>query len=370
MIKITKRIFNGINRRIPNIFKTYFKKSDYNLSKRVSFSQTGEDMIVDFIFNAKNIYKPTYIDIGAFHPFHYSNTAYFYKKKSRGINIEPNPDGFKKFQKERSRDINLNMGVSNIEGKLDYFFLNAATMNTFDADVAQELVEKYGFKLVKKKEALCTTLQHVLSKYANNIFPDFLSLDVEGLDMEILNQIDYEQNYPKVICVETVGYTHDGTGSKDIQLINFLESKGYFIFADTSINTIFSPCRVPIIRISLSALKIFFKASTKVKILAAGAFCVISDSGTIAEEGSLLNLPAITIRQAHERPEGMDEGTLIMSGLKKERVIEAIEIVTKQHRKDRAMKIVKDYDVDNVSKKVLRIILSYTDYINRTVWHK
>jgi len=101
------------------------------------------------------------------------------------------------------------------------------------------------------------------------------------------------------------------------------------------------------------------------------AFCVISDSGTIAEEGSILNLPAITIRQAHERPEGMDEGTVIMSGLNKDRVIEAIEVVTKQHdRHKRPMKIVADYNVDNVSKKVLRIILSYTDYINRTVWHK
>jgi len=101
------------------------------------------------------------------------------------------------------------------------------------------------------------------------------------------------------------------------------------------------------------------------------AFCVISDSGTIAEEGSILNLPAVTIRQAHERPEGMDEGTLIMSGLNKDRVIEAISVVTKQHnRTDRSMKIVSDYNVDNVSKKVLRIILSYTDYVNRTVWHK
>jgi len=101
------------------------------------------------------------------------------------------------------------------------------------------------------------------------------------------------------------------------------------------------------------------------------AFCVISDSGTIAEEGSLLNLPAITIRQAHERPEGMDEGTLIMSGLNKDRIIEAIDVVTKQHDKNkRPMKVVADYNVDNVSKKVLRIILSYTDYINRTVWKK
>jgi len=101
------------------------------------------------------------------------------------------------------------------------------------------------------------------------------------------------------------------------------------------------------------------------------AFCVISDSGTIAEEGSLLNLPAITIRQAHERPEGMDEGTLIMAGLNKDRIIEAINVVTAQHDfEKRAMKVVSDYNVDNVSKKVLRIILSYTDYINRTVWHK
>jgi UDP-N-acetylglucosamine 2-epimerase (non-hydrolysing) len=100
------------------------------------------------------------------------------------------------------------------------------------------------------------------------------------------------------------------------------------------------------------------------------AFCVISDSGTITEESSILNLPAITIRQAHERPEGMDEGTLIMSGLNKERIIESIEVVTSQHREDRVAKIVSDYDVDNVSMKVLRIILSYVDYINRTVWHK
>ena len=100
------------------------------------------------------------------------------------------------------------------------------------------------------------------------------------------------------------------------------------------------------------------------------AFCVISDSGTIAEEGSILNLPAITIRQAHERPEGMDEGTLIMSGLNKDRIIESIETVTSQYNINRPMRLVKDYDVDNVSKKVLRIILSYTDYINRTVWYK
>ncbi|MCP9762908.1 non-hydrolyzing UDP-N-acetylglucosamine 2-epimerase [Lacihabitans soyangensis] len=98
------------------------------------------------------------------------------------------------------------------------------------------------------------------------------------------------------------------------------------------------------------------------------AFCVISDSGTVTEESSILKFPSITIRQAHERPEGMDEGTLIMSGLKYDRVLESIKIVTNPVRKE--IKIVSDYDVDNVSEKVLRIIVSYTDYVNRTVWNK
>lgn len=101
------------------------------------------------------------------------------------------------------------------------------------------------------------------------------------------------------------------------------------------------------------------------------AFCVISDSGTITEESSILYFPAITIRQAHERPEGMDEGTLIMSGLKKESVINSIDVVTSQFdKKKRSFKEISDYNTENVSKKVVRIILSYTDYINRTVWSK
>ena len=101
------------------------------------------------------------------------------------------------------------------------------------------------------------------------------------------------------------------------------------------------------------------------------AFCVISDSGTITEESSILQFPAITIRQAHERPEGMDEGTLIMSGLKKDLILNSIEVVTSQHYVNKVVvKSIPDYLSDNVSKKVVRIILSYTDYVNRVVWSK
>lgn len=101
------------------------------------------------------------------------------------------------------------------------------------------------------------------------------------------------------------------------------------------------------------------------------SFCVLSDSGTITEEASLLNFPAVTIRNAHERPEGMDEGTLIMCGLRAERILDAVRVVTSQHdRTSRTIPVVDDYLGGPVSKQVVRIVHSYTDYINRTVWSK
>ena len=101
------------------------------------------------------------------------------------------------------------------------------------------------------------------------------------------------------------------------------------------------------------------------------AKCVISDSGTITEESSILAFPAIMIRAAHERPEGMDEGTVIMSGIGKERILESIEVITSQSGvSTNKFRIIQDYNVENVSVKVVRIILSYIDYVNRTVWKK
>jgi UDP-N-acetylglucosamine 2-epimerase (non-hydrolysing) len=101
------------------------------------------------------------------------------------------------------------------------------------------------------------------------------------------------------------------------------------------------------------------------------AFCVLSDSGTITEEAAILNFPAVTIRNVHERPEGMDAGTLIMSGLKRERVLDAVSTVTQQFAADqRPVMPVADYENTSVSRQVVRVVLSYVDYVNRTVWSK
>jgi len=101
------------------------------------------------------------------------------------------------------------------------------------------------------------------------------------------------------------------------------------------------------------------------------SLCVISDSGTITEETSLLGLKGVTIRQTHERPEGMDEGTVIMTGLMPDRVLEAIEFTIRDHENNGSnFGVVKDYAVENASSKILKIVMSYVDYVNRTVWHK
>jgi UDP-N-acetylglucosamine 2-epimerase (non-hydrolysing) len=138
----------------------------------------------------------------------------------------------------------------------------------------------------------------------------------------------------------------------------------------------------PRTRKRLEALDTFDEEASRVRFLPAlgfldyvklqkEAFCILSDSGSLTEEASILGLPAVTIREAHERPEGMDEATLVMSGLGRDRILQAVELVTTQHADHPGgLRLVEDYEPSNVSRKVVRIILSYVDYVNATVWRK
>jgi FkbM family methyltransferase len=204
-----------------------------------SYSQSGEDVIVKFIFHCLGIECPTYIDIGANHPFFLNNTAIFYQNGSRGINIEPNPELFLLLQRYRPDDVNLNIGIAQQKGLMDFYLMSSPTMSTFSISEGQMLENETSINIKSVIQARVETLSNVINEYAYGIFPDFMSLDIEGLEEMIIQSIDYKNNFPKVICIETLTYTENNTEEKEIKMIDYLVDKGYLVFADTYINTIF-----------------------------------------------------------------------------------------------------------------------------------
>jgi FkbM family methyltransferase len=193
-------------------------------------------LIIKFLFKGYlHIDHPSYIDIGAHLPFRYNNTAIFYASGSRGINIEPDPFLFKNFKKYRKKDINLNIGISDKKGILDFYIINNRTLNTFSQEAAKDC-EKQGYHIKEVKQIKVETMEDVIQTQLNGIFPDFLSVDAEGVDELILKSIDYKKACPKVICVETIDFA---TGKKRAGIYDYLLSKEYVEYANTHINSIF-----------------------------------------------------------------------------------------------------------------------------------
>jgi FkbM family methyltransferase len=207
---------------------------------RTSYAQCGEDLIIEHIFNQLNIPQPSYIDIGAHHPRYLNNTYLFYLKGSRGINIEPDPDLIAKFTAMRPEDHNLNVGVGEADGEADFYLMTEPTLNTFikeEAENARKVSEHYKVREVKKLKV--RTVAGILKEFAGGRFPDLLSIDVEGLDEQILRSFNYNEQSPVVLCVETISFSPQGAAEKKTGLIEFLKAQGYFVYADTYINTIF-----------------------------------------------------------------------------------------------------------------------------------
>ncbi|HLG02844.1 MAG TPA: FkbM family methyltransferase [Bacteroidia bacterium] len=210
------------------------------INEKRSFSQCGEDLILDFLFRELGISKPSYLDIGAHHPKYLNNTYLFYLNGSRGINIEPDPALFSEFGKTRSGDINLNIGIGEKETEADFYIMTEPTLNTFVKEEAERIEREQSFYKIKEvRKIRLRAVTDVIREYRNGIFPDFMSLDVEGLDEMILRSIDFKINAPKVICVETLTFAANRTGQKKEDLIRFVSEMGYMIYADTHINTIF-----------------------------------------------------------------------------------------------------------------------------------
>jgi len=227
------KILKKIKRRIVPSLASWSK----------TFSQTGEDIIVKFLLG-KIEYpgKWTWLDIGAHNPISLSNTALFYSQGRRGINIEANPILIQEFYRKRKRDINLNVAIADKSGTMDFYVMDIPTLSTLSSEEAHRY-EKIGHKIIKIIPVKTMTVTEIIDKFCDGAFPDFLSLDAEGYDLDILKTIDYEKSSPKIICVENIPYQTSLKNYFDSMQVNelskFLVSKNYSIIAFTLINAIF-----------------------------------------------------------------------------------------------------------------------------------
>jgi FkbM family methyltransferase len=198
---------------------------------KLSYSQAGEDLILDCIFN--KIAKGAYVDVGANHPIRASNTYLFYKKGWRGINIDALPDAIKMFKKQRNKDINIEVGVSDVETTLDFYSFKLSSYNTFNKELVDEL--KTVTQLLGVKKVPVKTLSSILNQQEIKSI-DFMSVDVEGLDLNVLKSNDWEKFHPKVVLVEDFNH-----GIEIIQspIYQYMSSIGYKYFCQTCTNVFY-----------------------------------------------------------------------------------------------------------------------------------
>lgn len=225
---------------LEKIYNKFFDNAYF--SQKISYAQSGEDLIVDFLLTwVLKVKDPCYLDIGAHHPYALSNTYLFYKKGCRGVNIEPDPFLFNYIKKMRPNDITINKGVGfKRESQLaDFYIMSSRELNTFSISEAQRISAAGTTTIREIKKIELININSLFAQYFSDRDLDFLSVDVEGLDYEILNSMNFASYHPKVICVETSIYNWGGPVIKRQETIDLLLNKGYSIYADTAINTIF-----------------------------------------------------------------------------------------------------------------------------------
>ncbi len=218
---------------IINFIKKLKEFLNYKIqtSGKLSYSQAGEDLILDLIFLNKK--KGFYIDIGAYHPILSSNTYYFYKKGWRGINIDALSSTIKLFNRKRKNDINIEAGINDEEVEMKFYVFKNSSYNTFNSEIVNDILKVT--ELVSTKNIITKKLSSILSNY-NIAEIDFISIDVEGLELNVLKSLDWRVYRPKVILVEDLSYSQ---GFNDNKVHLFLNSLNYIYFCKTVTNSFY-----------------------------------------------------------------------------------------------------------------------------------
>jgi FkbM family methyltransferase len=226
-----------IKKLVPEKFKARFRqlKLDYlDGYSTKSYSQEGEDMILRRIF--VNVATGFYVDVGAHHPKRFSNTYYFYNVGWRGINIDARPGCMGDFNKLRPRDINIEAAIDREQRELTYYMFNEPALNTFDGALSKAR-NSGATRIIAEKKIVTRKLDDILQQYLpDQQAIDFMSIDVEGLDLEVLHSNNWERYRPEYVLVECAKTSLRDIDSDDI--CRFMADKGYEIFAKT-VKTVF-----------------------------------------------------------------------------------------------------------------------------------
>lgn len=216
-----------------------FWRRDPKYAGKHSYSQCGEDRIVAFALAEMHITQPIYLDLGAHHPVYINNTYHFYMAGSRGICVEPNPRYARMIEQKRPLDTCLAAGIGpESQPAREFYVFDEDSLCTFSSEFKDELLANSNKRLVEVASIPIYGINAVLREHCPAC-PHFVSLDIEGLDYEILRAFDFAHFRPQVFCVETISYSEQRNETKNTPLIEFLCEQGYFVYADTYINTIF-----------------------------------------------------------------------------------------------------------------------------------
>ena len=229
--EIVKNIFSeSILKIIRTVRNDYLNGCAIN-----SYSQEGEDMVLRRFFEQKAV--GFYVDVGAHHPKRFSNTCYFYENGWSGINIDAMAGSMKLFSKMRPRDTNVEIPVSSEENILTYYMFNEPALNGFDAHLSEKRdAASSPYKVKQKIDLQTRSLASIFNEFLpSNTKIDFLSIDVEGFDLDVLKSNDWDKYRPDMVLVEILGSSLDLNES---DIVQFLTGHGYSAYAKT-MNTVF-----------------------------------------------------------------------------------------------------------------------------------
>jgi FkbM family methyltransferase len=208
-----------------------------------SFSQAGEDRVLNHLFRSMGIEKPSYLDLGANNPIFGNNTYLFYLKGGRGVCVEADPAFYNDLCHSRKKDKCLNIGVTFDERtEADFYIFSEPSLNTLSKEEADFREKKGSHKIVRIMKIQLKNINDIIADNFQQPL-DLLSIDVEGIDVDILKAIDFTKHRPLAICAETITYSENRTEEKIPEIENWLTANGYFVYADTHINTIFVDSR-------------------------------------------------------------------------------------------------------------------------------